>query len=65
MGKYVKGQYVYSMEDCHCSTCLHVDRKTGMCKISECCCREEKREALLHFPPDGYERKKGRAKCRG
>ena len=65
MGKYVDGKYIYSMDDCRCSVCLHVYRKTGLCRLAECCCLDEKREALLHFPPDGYERRKGRAPCLG
>lgn len=35
----------YSLEDCACKYCLHYSRKTG-CKLSECCCAEEKRQAL-------------------
>ncbi len=65
MGEIVKGKYVYSLGDCACDVCLHYQRKPAACRLAECCCLEEKREALLRFPPDGYEQRKGRAPCRG
>jgi hypothetical protein len=65
MGKTIDGKYVYSPDDCACELCLYFDDQDEMCSLAECCCLEEKREALLHFPPDGYERRKGGAPCRG
>ncbi len=67
MGKYVNGngKYVYSMDDCSCNVCAHYSAKRGGCQLEECCCLEEKQEAQRHFPPDGYERQKRGAPCRG
>ncbi len=65
MGQYIDGRYIYSMDDCRCEDCLHFYRKTKSCRLPECCCLEEKRMAPLFFPPDGYEQKKGGARCRG
>ncbi len=58
MGKYVKGNYIYSMNDCACAWCMHYDSDLRKCLLTECCCRAEKREARRHFPPYGFERRK-------
>lgn len=65
MGKIVDGNYVYSLDDCRCEFCLHIDTKTGRCRAAECCCVEEIKQAHRHFPPDGFEQQKRGAPCRG
>jgi hypothetical protein len=65
MGKVIDGKYIYSMEDCRCEDCLHYEPKAGGCQIPECCCLEEKMEALRYFPPDGYADAKRGVTCRG
>lgn len=65
MGKIIDGKYIYSMEDCRCEDCLHYEAKAGGCRTVTCCCREEKHEAVRHFPPDGLDRQRRRRICRG
>ena len=65
MGKTIDGKYTYSLEDCRCEYCLHVEARTGRCRAAECCCVEEINQAPLHFPPNGFERPERRAPCRG
>lgn len=65
MGKVIDGNYIYSLDDFRCEFCLYQDAKTGRCQSAKCCCAEEIEKAPRHFPPDGLERRKRGAPCRG
>ncbi len=36
----------YTTEDCACEYCLHYGGKERLCMLDECCCMEERAEAL-------------------
>jgi len=49
----------YYLEDCACVYCEHFISKKRGCKLPECCCEEEKRDAEEH---NRIKRKRGSMK---
>jgi len=39
-------KFAYHLEDLDCSVCLYWQSKKLGCKLNECCCEDEKREAI-------------------
>ncbi len=46
----------YFVEDCSCVYCLHYGGKKRGCKLTKCCCEEEKRDAIVN---NRIKRKRG------
>jgi len=42
-------KYEYTLDDCDCRFCLHLDKKMKECQLEFCCCLEEKRAALAQI----------------
>lgn len=51
----------YSVADCDCRLCLFYKGKKRGCALAECCCAEERREAVLRERPA----ERAAALCRG
>ena len=50
LGKHTRiyNRFQYHAEDMDCAYCLYFEEKRRVCPLGECCCEEEKREALMH-----------------
>lgn len=54
----MRKKYEYTLEDCACEYCLHVNVRTQKCKLDECCCLKEKRIALARLRAGRTESKR-------
>jgi len=46
--RYVNRWEGYYLDDMECRWCLHYQGRKRGCKLNECCCEDEKREARKH-----------------
>ena len=54
--KYIDSFKGYYLDDCDCTICLHYQGKRRGCSLDNCCCEDEKRDAIAN---GRIKRKKG------